>query len=131
VAADAARANAAAALIAAITRNSAPCILSSLDQTEHDNGPDTAQAAPISEALDGIVGTLIAAARAAEPDVVVTLVSDHGFAAISHDVNLVSAFADAGPGDRGKRQGQKLAGHALVSGGLGHHCAGAPPRIQQ
>jgi predicted AlkP superfamily pyrophosphatase or phosphodiesterase len=96
VAADAARAKAAAALIAADHPQFSAVHLSSLDETQHDNGPDTAQSRANIEALDGIVGTLIAAARRAEPDVVVALVSDHGFASISHDVNLVSAFADAG-----------------------------------
>ena len=96
VTADAARARAAAAIIAADHPLFSAVHLSSLDETEHENGPDTPQTRANLEALDGIVGGLIAAARQAQPDIVVALVSDHGFAAISHDVNLISAFVDAG-----------------------------------
>jgi predicted AlkP superfamily pyrophosphatase or phosphodiesterase len=96
VAADAARAKAAAAIIAADHPQFSAVHLSSLDETEHENGPGTPPVKVNLEALDDIVGTLIAAVRKAQPDVVVALVSDHGFAAISHDVNLVSAFVDAG-----------------------------------
>jgi predicted AlkP superfamily pyrophosphatase or phosphodiesterase len=96
VAADAARAKAAAAIIAADHPQFSAVHLSSLDETEHENGPGTPPVKVNLEALDDIVGTLIAAVRKAQPDVVVALVSDHGFAPISHDVNLVSAFVDAG-----------------------------------
>ena len=96
VAADIAKGKAAAALIAADHPLFSAVHLSSLDETEHENGPDTPQKRANLEALDNIVGTLVAAARKAQPDVVVALVSDHGFAAISHDVNLISAFVDAG-----------------------------------
>jgi predicted AlkP superfamily pyrophosphatase or phosphodiesterase len=96
VASDVARGKAAAALIAADHPQFSAVHLSSLDQTEHENGPGTAPARANIEALDSIVGSLIAAARKAEPDLVVALVSDHGFAPISHDVNLVSAFVEAG-----------------------------------
>jgi predicted AlkP superfamily pyrophosphatase or phosphodiesterase len=96
VSADAARAKAAAAIIAADHPQFSAVHLSSLDETEHENGPSTPQAKANLEALDGIVGSLIAAVRKAEPDVVVALVSDHGFASISHDVNLITAFVDAG-----------------------------------
>lgn len=96
LAADVAKGKAAAALIAADHPLFSAVHLSSLDETEHANGPDTPQKRANLEALDGIVGNLIAAARAAQPDIVVALVSDHGFAAISHDVNLVTAFAQAG-----------------------------------
>ena len=95
VKADQARAKAAAAIIAADHPQFSAVHLSSLDETEHETGPGTPQARANLEALDAIVGELIAAVRKAQPDVVVALVSDHGFAPISHDVNLVSAFADA------------------------------------
>src|SRR5471032_3291308 len=84
IAADTAKGKAAAAIIAADHPLFSAVHLSSLDETEHENGPDTPQARANLEALDGIVGTLIAAARKAEPDMVVVLVSDHGFAPISH-----------------------------------------------
>jgi predicted AlkP superfamily pyrophosphatase or phosphodiesterase len=96
VTSDAARARAAVAIIAADHPLFSAVHLSSLDETEHENGPGTPEARANLEALDGIVGALVAAARKAEPDVVVALVSDHGFAPISHDVNLISAFVDAG-----------------------------------
>jgi predicted AlkP superfamily pyrophosphatase or phosphodiesterase len=94
--ADAARARFAAATIAADHPLFSAVHLSSLDETQHDFGPGTPEAKTNLEALDAVVGDLIAAARLAEPDLVVALVSDHGFAAVSKDVNLVSAFADAG-----------------------------------
>ena len=93
---DTARAKAAAAIIAADHPRFSAVHLSSLDETQHEKGPGTQEARANLEALDDIVGTLVAAARKAEPDVVVALVSDHGFAPISHDVNLISAFVDAG-----------------------------------
>ena len=43
-----------------------------------------------------MIGALVAAARRAEPDLVVVVVSDHGFGAVEHDVNLFPAFIDAG-----------------------------------
>ncbi|MDB5740046.1 MAG: alkaline phosphatase family protein, partial [Alphaproteobacteria bacterium] len=96
VAADAARTKFAAATIVADRPLFSAIHLSSLDETQHDHGPGTPEAKANLEALDVIVGDLIAAARKAEPDLVVALVSDHGFAPISKDVNLVSAFAEAG-----------------------------------
>ncbi len=42
------------------------------------------------------MGDLVAAARKAEPDLVVAIVSDHGFQAIDHDVNLAIPFLQAG-----------------------------------
>ncbi|MBA2587606.1 MAG: alkaline phosphatase family protein [Alphaproteobacteria bacterium] len=96
LAADMAKAKAAAAIIAADHPLFSAVHLSSLDETEHEHGPDTPQKRANLEALDDIVGTLVAAARKAQPDLVVALVSDHGFAAISHDVNMVTAFVEAG-----------------------------------
>jgi predicted AlkP superfamily pyrophosphatase or phosphodiesterase len=96
VAADAARAKAAAALIAADHPHFSALHLSSLDETEHQTGPGTPESHANLEALDTTVGELVAAARKAEPDLVVALVSDHGFAPISHEMNLGVAFAEAG-----------------------------------
>ncbi len=95
-AADEAKARAAAALIAADHPLFSAVHLSSLDETQHETGPGTPESHANLEALDATVGELVAAAREAEPDVVVALVSDHGFAPISHDVNLGAAFAEAG-----------------------------------
>ncbi len=94
--ADQAKARAAAALIAADHPLFSAVHISSLDETQHDTGPGTPESHANLEAIDRIVGELVASAKQAEPDVVVALVSDHGFAPISHDVNLGSAFADAG-----------------------------------
>lgn len=70
--------------------------LSSLDETEHDKGPGGAEAKADLKRLDEIVGDLVSAARKVEPDLVVVVVSDHGFARVEHEMNLVGAFADAG-----------------------------------
>jgi len=70
--------------------------LSSLDSTEHETGPGTAEAKANLKLLDRVVGELVAAARKAEPDLVVAVVSDHGFAPLEHEVNLVGDFTDAG-----------------------------------
>ncbi len=70
--------------------------LSSLDHYEHLYGPGSAEANATLERIDADVGRIVAAARRAMPDLVVVIVSDHGFAAVEHDVNLMAAFADAG-----------------------------------
>ena len=59
--------------------------LSSLDETEHDAGPGTPEAKTDLKLIDGVVG-----------DLVVVVVSDHGFAPVEHEMNLVGAFVDAG-----------------------------------
>ena len=70
--------------------------LSSLDETEHATGPGSAESKADLKLIDQVIGELVAAARQAEPDLVVVVVSDHGFAPVEHEVNLVGAFADAG-----------------------------------
>jgi predicted AlkP superfamily pyrophosphatase or phosphodiesterase len=70
--------------------------LRGLDHTEHTYGPGTPQAIDALARLDAATGELIAAARKAEPDMVVAVVSDHGFAAVQHDVNLIAPFVKAG-----------------------------------
>ena len=66
--------------------------LTGLDHIQHLFGPDTPQSHAALERIDGLVGTLIAAAPGAD----VAVVSDHGFAAIDTDVNLFGAFVRAG-----------------------------------
>jgi predicted AlkP superfamily pyrophosphatase or phosphodiesterase len=95
-ASDVARAKFAAALIDAKHPEFMTLHLVSLDATQHEFGPDTAEAHAALEIIDGAVGDLVAAARKAEPDLVVAIVSDHGFAAVQHDVNLSTAFVKAG-----------------------------------
>ena len=70
--------------------------LAALDHAQHGFGPDTPQTRAVLEGLDAEVGELVAAARQAEPGVVIAVVSDHGFAPLAHAVNLESAFIDAG-----------------------------------
>ncbi len=70
--------------------------ISSLDHMEHAYGPGAPQAQATLETIDTALGALISAARKAEPDLVVVIVSDHGFAPVAHDINLIPAFVQAG-----------------------------------
>ena len=70
--------------------------LVSLDHAQHSFGPDSPEAYAALEKLDADVGELVAVARRVDPDVTVAIVSDHGFAPVSHEVNLGRAFLDAG-----------------------------------
>jgi arylsulfatase A-like enzyme len=70
--------------------------LSSLDEVEHETGPGTPEAKADLKLIDKIVGDLVTAARAVEPDLVVVVVSDHGFAKLEHEVDLIQDFIDAG-----------------------------------
>src|SRR6266404_1135116 len=71
--------------------------LTGLDTEEHKSGPFSAPSNDVLERLDAVVGTLRAAAeRTAPRRATVCVVSDHGFAAVEHDVNLYAAFRDAG-----------------------------------
>jgi predicted AlkP superfamily pyrophosphatase or phosphodiesterase len=95
-ASDVARGKFAAALITMERPQFMTLHLVSLDATQHEFGPDTPQAHTTLETIDSVVGSVVAAARAAEPDVVIAIVSDHGFAPVEHDVNLSTAFVKAG-----------------------------------
>ncbi len=71
--------------------------LSGLDTEEHLSGPFSQKSNEVLERLDTVVGSLRAAAEKAAPGrATVCVVSDHGFAAIQHDVNLYAAFREAG-----------------------------------
>ena len=70
--------------------------LASVDHNEHKFGPGSPEANAILEKTDVMIGEIVAAARKAEPDVVIAIVSDHGFAPVEHDVHLMSAFVAAG-----------------------------------
>ena len=50
---------------------------------QHATGPGSPQSHAVLERIDAEVGTIVEAARAVEPDVVVAIVSDHGFAPVS------------------------------------------------
>jgi predicted AlkP superfamily pyrophosphatase or phosphodiesterase len=70
--------------------------LAALDHAQHGYGPDTPESRAVLEGLDAEVGDLVATARKAEPGVVIAVVSDHGFAALQHSVNIENAFVEAG-----------------------------------
>jgi predicted AlkP superfamily pyrophosphatase or phosphodiesterase len=63
-----------------------------LDHTQHGYGPDTPEARAVLERIDTIVGNLITASRKSDANAVVAIVSDHGFAPLAHDVNLMDIF---------------------------------------
>lgn len=85
-----------AALIAAKHPQLTTVHLRGLDNTEHSFGPGSPQAKQALAALDKAVGELVSDARKAEPDLVVAIVSDHGFAPVTHSVNLIAPFVQAG-----------------------------------
>jgi predicted AlkP superfamily pyrophosphatase or phosphodiesterase len=70
--------------------------LSSLDDVEHDFGPGSPEANQALERIDAEVGEIVEAGRKAEPNLVVAVVSDHGFAPIDRAINLGAAFVQAG-----------------------------------
>ena len=70
--------------------------LTALDHQQHLSGPGSAEAHATLERIDVIVGTLIAAEAKAHPDAVIAVVSDHGFAPTTTEVNLFRPFIDAG-----------------------------------
>ena len=68
-----------------------------LDTEEHASGPFSAASNATLERLDALVGTLRAALQRVAPGrATLCVVSDHGFAAIQHDMNLAAAFVTAG-----------------------------------
>jgi predicted AlkP superfamily pyrophosphatase or phosphodiesterase len=93
---DDARAAFAGALIALDKPGFFTLHLVSLDHTEHVFGPGTPEAKATLESIDAAIGRLITQARAAEPDIAIAIVSDHGFASLEHAVNLIQPFAEAG-----------------------------------
>jgi predicted AlkP superfamily pyrophosphatase or phosphodiesterase len=70
--------------------------LIALDGTEHREGPYTPAAYEVLGALDRMVGELIAAAIANDPEATVAIVSDHGFIKTHTAVNLRTRFVEAG-----------------------------------
>ena len=71
--------------------------LTGLDTEEHASGPFSSKSNQTLERLDAVVGSLRTAAEKAAPGrATICVVSDHGFAAIEHDVNLYAAFLEAG-----------------------------------
>ncbi len=93
---DIGRAQFTAALIEAKHPQFTTLHLRGLDHIEHGSGPSSPEAVAALEQLDTAIGKLIVRARKAEPDLVVAIVSDHGFAPVLHDVNLLGRFVEAG-----------------------------------
>lgn len=96
VAADETRGRFAVDLIATKRPDFATVYLTAYDHDQHGFGPDTDGAHRTIERIDAIVGRVIAAARAARPDVTIAIVSDHGFAPTTTEASLYRPFIDAG-----------------------------------
>lgn len=95
-AADEAKARMAAAIIALKHPAFMTLHLSSLDEEQHEHGPGSPEAHAALARIDAAVGELVSAARREEPDLVVAVVSDHGFAPVEHDIDIDTAFVQAG-----------------------------------
>jgi predicted AlkP superfamily pyrophosphatase or phosphodiesterase len=70
--------------------------LVSLDHFEHSTGPFSAETDNAMERIDQMIGKLLQAERANDPNAIVAVVSDHGFAATHTSVNLLIPFVEAG-----------------------------------
>jgi predicted AlkP superfamily pyrophosphatase or phosphodiesterase len=70
--------------------------LSSLDETEHETSPFSAESDKNLEAIDAMIGELRDAALAANPNADIVIVSDHGFVRTDHRVNLYGPLLRAG-----------------------------------
>ena len=70
--------------------------LAALDHQEHMTGPGSPEANRTLEAIDGLVGEIVAIERQFHPDADIAVVSDHGFAPIDTAINLYRPFIDAG-----------------------------------
>ncbi len=70
--------------------------LAALDHLEHETGPFSKESLETLEALDQMVAALDGAMRAEDPDRVICVVSDHGFARSVHQLAIRQAFVTAG-----------------------------------
>ncbi|HUO01617.1 MAG TPA: ectonucleotide pyrophosphatase/phosphodiesterase [Rhizomicrobium sp.] len=70
--------------------------LNGVDGRQHQFGPGSAEAHAAIENADAALGIMEDAERAVHPDIVIALVSDHGFAPVSHEVHITNAFVEAG-----------------------------------
>jgi predicted AlkP superfamily pyrophosphatase or phosphodiesterase len=96
IAADETRSRFGNALLASEHPRFATLYYTALDHTQHLFGPDTPEAHAVLERIDAIVGKVVETARKSDPNSVICIVSDHGFAPIDKDVNLAGAFIQAG-----------------------------------
>jgi predicted AlkP superfamily pyrophosphatase or phosphodiesterase len=70
--------------------------LAALDHVQHQYGPFSPEANSVLEASDELVGKLWQAALSADPQAIVCVVSDHGFAPVHQKLNLFTAFVQQG-----------------------------------
>jgi predicted AlkP superfamily pyrophosphatase or phosphodiesterase len=70
--------------------------LAALDHLEHEAGPYSPTAFATLEEIDKMVAEIEKAMRQEAPETVMCIVSDHGFAAIDHQLSLRAAFVKAG-----------------------------------
>jgi predicted AlkP superfamily pyrophosphatase or phosphodiesterase len=70
--------------------------LPSLDRAEHEHGPGSQVAIATLEKVDEAIGALVKKARKIMPDLVVAVVSDHGFVPVTQVVNLMIPFIKHG-----------------------------------
>jgi predicted AlkP superfamily pyrophosphatase or phosphodiesterase len=96
VEADESRVRFAAALIAEKKPALTTVYLASVDHNEHAFGPGSPEALATIARNDAMIGGLVNAARLAEPNLTVVVVSDHGFQPVTTDVNLIAPFIAAG-----------------------------------
>lgn len=72
--------------------------LDTLDETEHEHGPASIEAASTLEHVDSLVGEILAAAKAAglEKSLYVFIVSDHGFMPVEREIRPNTLLVKAG-----------------------------------
>ena len=68
--------------------------LSSLDEEQHLHGPFSPEANEDLETIDGMLDRLITQELANDPDAVIAIVSDHGFAPVEKAVNFYVPFVE-------------------------------------
>ena len=95
VTADERRAQIAARLIATERPAFTTLYFSSLDHEQHKYGPATPEAYAVLARLDAAAGAVAAAALRLDPTTLVAVVSDHGFARVTHDINLYRPLEEA------------------------------------
>jgi len=88
--------------------------LSSLDEEEHLHGPFSDEANTDLEGIDAMIGQLVAQELANDPNAIIAIVSDHGFAPVKHAVNFAIPFLQAGLIQMGKGP----AGNSIVTSWL-------------
>lgn len=93
--ADAARAAIAKALLAKSPEFTTLHLIE-LDHQQHVHGPGSKEAHTALAAIDAMIGAVVEAGRKAQPDLVVAVVSDHGFEKVTRQINLPAAFVQAG-----------------------------------